>query len=838
GLEYSHSGVQAIRATLVLWALAGQLDTPGGRCFTMPGSSFPVNREGHIKNPDTGPRLGKGKFPVYVHYRDEAHAAALPKSVLEGDPYRIRSLIVQGASLITSWPEPELWEKTLGALDFLVCIDRQMTADAAYADILLPASTYFEVDSYMVYGPMFKRRDRMIEPLGESRGDFRIMAELAQRLGYGHLYPQDSQDGEELLRHALKGSGFTYEQLMASGGTLSLETGIMQYRKWEKGLLRSDGKPGFETPTGKFEIASSVLEEFGYDPLPVYTEPEEGPLSRPELSGEYPLIFTSGSRSRWSFHTQYVGNPAMLKARPGPQVTMNAGDAKERGIAHGDMVRISSPRGSQIMRARVTEDIVKGTVDANHACGGILGPEAWTGCNINWLTDINQSDPISGFPIYKSLLCEIAKVGPSQGSGLDNAGLDNSEGELEVKAAVREAPKREVYLDNNATTRLAPLVREFMHEVESSYGNASSIHAAGRISRKIIDHARRKIAQALGCTARRIVFTGSGSESNNYVLKGILSLSNNGNGGGNGSARADKKQHIVTSAIEHPSVLGVCKWLEEVVGVDVTYLPVDAAGMVNPRDLKDAMRPETALVSVMLANNETGTIQPIKELAAIAHEGGALMHTDAVQGFGKIAINLDDLGVDFLSVSAHKLNGPKGVGALYVGRGANLEPLIHGGGQEHGMRAGTENITGIAGFGRAVELIPEKLAGTDRMIALRDTLYQGIKGTVPEVRLNGHTDARLSNTLNITMPGFRGESVVLALARYGVYLSSGSACKSGSSAPSEALLAMGLGEDDAHCSLRFSLGTDTTPDDIRYVVESLRDVVARSRNFIHFVPCR
>ncbi|KKL22662.1 hypothetical protein LCGC14_2433210, partial [marine sediment metagenome] len=198
GLEYSHSGVQAIRATLVLWALAGQLDTPGGRCFTMPGSSFPVNRSEHVANPDTGPRLGKGKFPVYVHYRDEAHAAALPKSVLEGDPYRIRSLIVQGASLITSWPEPELWEKTLGALDFLVCIDRQMTADAAYADILLPASTYFEVDSYMVYGPMFKKRDRMIEPLGESRGDLRIMAELAQRLGYGHLYPQNSEDGEEL----------------------------------------------------------------------------------------------------------------------------------------------------------------------------------------------------------------------------------------------------------------------------------------------------------------------------------------------------------------------------------------------------------------------------------------------------------------------------------------------------------------------------------------------------------------------------------------------------------------------------------------------------------------
>jgi cysteine sulfinate desulfinase/cysteine desulfurase-like protein/anaerobic selenocysteine-containing dehydrogenase len=821
GLEYSNSGVQAIRATLILWALAGQLDAPGGRCFTMPDSSFPINREGHVKNPDTGIRLGKDKFPVYVHYRDEAHAAALPKSVLEGDPYKVRSLIVQGASLITSWPDTELWRRTLSELDFLVCIDRQLTADAKYADIVLPAATYFEIDSYMVYGPMLKERKRMIEPLGEARPDMQIMAELAARLGYGELYPQNTQ---ELLTHALKGSGFTYEQFLDSGGELSIDSSIMQYKKWEKGLLRSDGKPGFDTPTGKFEIASTVLEEFGYDALPVYTEPAEGPQASPELLGDYPLVFTSGSRSRWSFHTQQIANRAMIKARPGPEVTLNSIDAKERGIKHGDKVRISTPRGAEVMRVYVTEDIVRGTIDANHACGGALGPEAWTDTNVNALTDMEQADPISGFPIYKSLLCEVEKVGDADGVG-------NLEGEVALKVKSKSQPRREVYLDNNATTGLAPEVIEYMHEVERSYGNASSIHAAGRISRKIIDDSRRKLALSLNCTAKRVVFTGSGSESNNYVLKGLRSR--NGNG----------RIHIITSSIEHPSVLGTCNWLEGATGPfsmdnEITYLPVDRTGMVNPDDLKKAMTKDTALVSIMLANNETGTIQPIKELAKIAHRGGALMHTDAVQGFGKIAFDVGELGIDMASLSAHKLNGPKGVGALYIARGVELEPLIHGGGQEHGMRAGTENITGIAGFGRASELIQGKLKHSGDMASLRDVLYKGLMEISPDIKLNGHETIRVSNTLNITLPGFRGESVVLALARYGVYLSSGSACKSGSSAPSEALMAMGLSEEDAHCSLRFSLGTDTTLDDINYVIESLKDVIERSRSMIHFVPCR
>ena len=210
GLEYSNSGVQSIRVALILWALAGQLDVPGGRCFKMKENTFPINKDGLVRNPDTNVRLGRDRFPVYIKYRDEAHAMALPESVLKGNPYRIRSLIIQGASIITSWPDPDLWKKTLNALDFLVCIDRQLTADSAYADIVLPAATYYEIESYMVYGSLFRIRERMIEPQGEARNDFFIMAELADRLGYGHLYPQNEA---ELFRYVLKGSGFTSEDV-------------------------------------------------------------------------------------------------------------------------------------------------------------------------------------------------------------------------------------------------------------------------------------------------------------------------------------------------------------------------------------------------------------------------------------------------------------------------------------------------------------------------------------------------------------------------------------------------------------------------------------------------
>ncbi|HNR50961.1 MAG TPA: molybdopterin-dependent oxidoreductase, partial [Deltaproteobacteria bacterium] len=373
GLEYSDGGVQSIRAVMVLWALAGQLDVPGGRCFAMPQNRFPVNRQGLVANPDLKKALGRDTFPIYSLYRGESHANALPASVLDGDPYRIRSLIILGASIITSWPQPALWRRTLGALDFLVCIDVNMTADCAYADIVLPAATWYEIESYMRYGPIFRIRERLIEPVGEARNAFFILSALAERLGYGHLYPQNE---EELLRHALKCSPFSLEDVRAAGGAVSTETVMMEYRKWEKGLLRSDGRPGFDTPTTKFEIASTILAEHGYDALPVYTEPREGPLASPGLARRYPLVFNSGSRVSTDFRSQHHHIPGLVKMRPEPTVMINKSDARDRGIKNGDAVIVRSPRGNVKMRAVVTSDIVQGTVDANMGGGGPLGPAA------------------------------------------------------------------------------------------------------------------------------------------------------------------------------------------------------------------------------------------------------------------------------------------------------------------------------------------------------------------------------------------------------------------------------------------------------------------------------
>ncbi len=406
GLEYNRNGVQTIRAIFVLWALAGQLDVPGGRCFTMRQNHFPLNRSGHIANPDMRKALGRDKFPIYSAYRGESHAIVLPDSVLKGKPYKIRSLIILGGSIITSWPQPAIWRKTLNALDFLVCIDRHLTADAAYADIVLPATTYYEVESYMTYGSIFRIRERVIEPLGEARNDFFILAELADRLGYGHLYPQNE---EELLRHVLKGSGFTLEDVHKAGGTVQSQTVKMQYKKWEKGLLRPDGKPGFDTPSGKFEIASTILEEHGYDPLPVYTEPQESPLSQPNLAKKFPLVFNSGARVTTDFHAQHHGIESLLKERPEPTVTINVSDARARGIKNGDLVHIKTSRGQITLRAIVTDSIVKGAVEANMGGGCHVGPKAWQEGNINELTDLQQYDPISGFPVYKALLCDVHK---------------------------------------------------------------------------------------------------------------------------------------------------------------------------------------------------------------------------------------------------------------------------------------------------------------------------------------------------------------------------------------------------------------------------------------------
>ncbi len=821
GLEYSDGGVQSIRATMVLWALAGQLDVPGGRCFGMSENLFPMNREGHIANPDLRKALGRDRFPVYSAYRGESHAIVLPDAVLDEKPYPVKSLIIEGGSIITAWPQPDVWRKTFAALDFLVCIDRFMTADCAYADIVLPATTYYEIESYMRYGPIFRIRDRIIEPQGESRHGFFILAELADRLGYGHLYPQNE---EELLRHALTGSGFTLEEVRAAGGMVRLPGVMMQYKKWEKGLLREDGEPGFNTPTGKFEIASVILEEHGYDALPVYTEPSEGPLSQPQLASRFPLTFMSGSRVTTDFRSQFHNIPSLNEARPEPTVTINPVDAQERDISHGDLVDVRTPRGHAVFRAQVTDKIMCGSIDADMGGGGPLGPEAWQRCNVNRLTDLGNHDPISGFPVYKALLGEVSKVETGVGRA-----MSDSVREMPDTGFVGGPPEtagRRIYLDHNATAPIDPeVLAEVVRRLEDVHGNASSIHAPGNEARAVVESARRCVSQLLNCTARRIVFTGGGSEADNLAIKGVaFALRNSG-------------KHIVTSSIEHPAVLSSCRWLEHF-GWSVTYLPVDRDGKVDPHDLERAVTSETVLVSVMTANNETGVIQPVQELAQIARARGVLFHTDAVQAVGKIPIDVNELGVDLLTLSGHKLHGPRGVGALYVRQGVSLDALIHGGKQEHGLRAGTENTAGISGLGKASELAVRRLPTIAEIRNLRDRLEEGIRDVLPGVRLNGHREDRLPNTLNITLPGLRGESMVLELDRQGVALSSGSACRAGSPEPSHALLAMGLSEEEAHCALRFSLGPANTVEEIDRMVGILKRLVHDESATVRFVPCR
>jgi cysteine desulfurase NifS len=822
GLEYSDSGVQAIRAVFTLWALSGNLDVPGGRCFAMKENVFPINRSEYIPNPDLKRAIGTDRFPVYTHYRKEGHAIALPESVLRGKPYRIRALILQAAHILISWPQTAIWRETLANLDFLVSVDRHLTADAAYADIVLPATTMYERESYMTYGPVFRIRERVIEPVGEARQDLLIMSELARRLGYGHLYPQTE---EEVLRHVLKGSGFSLEDVRAAGGTVRSPTVMMQYRKWEKGLLRPDGKPGFDTPTGKFEIWSTILEEFGYDPLPVYTEPQESPISQPELARTFPLVFNSGARVTTDFHAQHHSIRSFLKERPEPTVTMHTRDAEHRGIANGDRVYVRTARGQIPLRAIVTDDIVQGAIEANMGGGCYQAPQAWREGNVNELTDLSRYDPISGFPIYKSLLCDVLAAGESGTVPIGTGEIDAAR--LAAMAAEPDHEAHRIYLDHNATTPPDPEVWQAMAEYATTHpGNPSSIYREGKEARFAIESARRSLARLLNCTARRITFTGSCTEANNTVIKGLAF-----------AHWSSEKRHIITSAIEHSAVLEPCRWLEQF-GFDVTYLSVDATGMVNPADLEAAIRPDTLLVSIMLANNETGTIQPIPELVQVAHEHGVLFHTDATQAIGKMPVDTKDLDVDLLTLSAHKMYGPKGVGALYMKKGIEISPLLHGGEQEGRFRAGTENTIGIVGLGKAAERAEQHLSRIDEIRRMRDRLETGIKELVPGARLNGHLRLRLPNTINMTLPGYRGESIVLALDQKGICISSGSACHSGSPAPSHVLLALGLSEEDVHCSIRATLGVHTTDAEIDRVLAAFREILYDQKATIRFVTCR
>ncbi|MBF0551653.1 MAG: cysteine desulfurase [Deltaproteobacteria bacterium] len=386
--------------------------------------------------------------------------------------------------------------------------------------------------------------------------------------------------------------------------------------------------------------------------------------------------------------------------------------------------------------------------------------------------------------------------------------------------------KPRIYLDHNATTPVDPEVATTVAEcAERCFGNPSSIHAPGNEARFKVESARRQVAQLLNCTARRIVFTGGGSEADNLAIKGVA------------FAHRRTGRHIITTAIEHPAVLSACLWLETQ-GFRVTTLPVNRAGLVSPRDLEAALCSDTILVSVMAANNETGALQPIAELAQVTHRQGALFHTDAVQAVGKIPIDVRDWGVDLLTLSGHKIHGPKGVGALYIDRGVTLDPLVHGGKQEHGLRAGTENVPGIVGLGKAAELAGQRLPDMARIRALRDRLEAGIRSIVPDAQLNGPREQRLPNTVNLTLPGMRGESVVLALDHLGVALSSGSACRAGAPEPSHALLAMGLSAEEAHCALRFSLGPGNTVEEIDRTLALLGEMIRETATGVRFVPCR
>lgn len=412
GLEYTNSGVQNIRATFAIWALLGMIDRPGSSCFSQRENLFPINKNSLLANPNPQKALAKDEFALYYHYRGESHAVALPRSVLEGDPYKIRALLVLGASLTTSWPQPEIWEKTLSELDFLVSIDRTLTADAKYADIVLPATTMFEIDSYMTYGPIFRLREKIINPIGESRSDFFIQAELAKRLGYGELFPQSV---EEMYAHVLKGSGFSYEDVRQNGGQVKINTEPLHYEKWKSGRLRSDGQVGFDTPTAKFEFVSTKLEEFGYAGLPLYQDPVEGPREDPETAKKFPLVFNSGARVKSDFRSQHHNIPSLVKMQAEPRVLLHPRDAAVRNIQDGAQVILKSKRGELRLKAEVSERIRKGTVEASMGGGSPIAVKAWQRANINVLTDLKNYDPISGFPVYKALLCEVEKAVENDG---------------------------------------------------------------------------------------------------------------------------------------------------------------------------------------------------------------------------------------------------------------------------------------------------------------------------------------------------------------------------------------------------------------------------------------
>jgi cysteine desulfurase len=375
-----------------------------------------------------------------------------------------------------------------------------------------------------------------------------------------------------------------------------------------------------------------------------------------------------------------------------------------------------------------------------------------------------------------------------------------------------------IYMDHSATT---PVKKEVLEEMlpyfSEFYGNPSSVYALSNHSRLAIDKARERVAKAIGAKKTEVFFTGGGSEADNWALKGIA------------YKNKDKGNHIITTKIEHHAILHTCEYLEQQ-GFQVTYLDVDEYGMISLEELEKAITEKTILISIMFANNEIGTIQPVKEIGELAKKHGVLFHTDAVQAVGSLPIDVKEMNIDLLSMSAHKLYGPKGVGALYIRQGTKIDPLIAGGAQEKNKRAGTENTPGIVGLGKAIELAYEHLEeNTTYLISLRERLIKGIKERIPYVRLNGHPEKRLPGNANFCFQFIEGEALLLSLDMVGIAGSSGSACTSGSLDPSHVLLAIGLPHEIAHGSLRLSLGTGNTEEEVDFAVEKLVGIVDRLR---------
>ncbi len=376
-----------------------------------------------------------------------------------------------------------------------------------------------------------------------------------------------------------------------------------------------------------------------------------------------------------------------------------------------------------------------------------------------------------------------------------------------------------IYFDNAATTKVRDEVLEVMKtQLSENYGNPSSIYALGRNSKIALENARETVAKALKCQTNEIYFTGSGTEADNWAIKGVY------------EANKEKGNHIITTKVEHHAVLHVCEYLEKA-GCEVTYLDVDEYGIINIEDLKKAIRPTTILISIMFANNEVGSIMPIKEIGDIAKENNIIFHTDAVQGVGHIPIDLEELNIDLLSMSGHKIHAPKGVGALYIKKGTKIKSILHGGAQERRRRPSTENVAGIVAMATALELAVNEMEDVNKkLVYLRDKLINGILEGIPHSKLNGHPTKRLPNNVNIVFRFIEGEGILLKLDREKICASSGSACTSGSLDPSHVLIATGLKHEEAHGSLRLSLSMYSTEEEVDYVIEKLKPIVENLRN--------